>query len=433
MARKKVESTVPHPLVAIDMGSHGIRSMAAEYTSDGLIRVLGVEQSNRNISVERGVVISTSDASYSISESMRLLANRINHPLLTKAFVALGGRLMKLVEVSSRRDQVHKREVPQQLLEQMDAECKQKIEARNAKVAVLALVPYSYVLDGHVQEEPPTANQYAAKIEVKYVAFVGPKELEQKVVDSFMRTPKHIERMYARPDALMCALATEEDFSNGCAILDMGAQTTTLTVFAGGKYVLNKVMAQGGYDITRDLQQLGISKEYAESLKCKFGCTMVEAGSDNRCFRIPESSAPDGVRLIRVGDMVATIVARLEQMVLPLMEELRPYEQQVGVLYITGGASMLQGMLDYVQQYTSLSVMYGSHAPWLTNDTPDEICAPKYSALVGTLILGAWYRETHPDAEPMHDLRKRIEDLKKTATSGLLEIFTEPEDNQQVK
>ena len=39
---------------------------------------------------------------------------------------------MKIVEVTSCRDQVHKREIPQELLEDMDAECKQKIEARNA-------------------------------------------------------------------------------------------------------------------------------------------------------------------------------------------------------------------------------------------------------------------------------------------------------------
>jgi cell division ATPase FtsA len=173
---------------------------------------------------------------------------------------------MKVVEVSSRRDQVYQREIPQYMLEAMDAECKQKIELHNPKVAVVALIPFCYILDGVAQEDTPAPHQRAAKIEVKYIAFVGPKELEQKVLDSFIRTPKHVERMYARPDALMCALATDEDFCDGCAILDMGAQTTTLTIFSNGKYVLNKVISQGGYDITRDIQQLGIEKRYAELL-----------------------------------------------------------------------------------------------------------------------------------------------------------------------
>lgn len=425
MAKTKIETRLPHPLVAIDLGSNGVRSMAAERTPDGLLRILGIEHSNRNICVERGVVTSTSDASYSISESMRLLANRIDFPVLTNTFVSLGGRQMKVVEVSSRRDQVYQREIPQYMLEAMDAECKQKIELHNPKVAVVALIPFCYILDGVAQEDTPAPHQRAAKIEVKYIAFVGPKELEQKVLDSFIRTPKHVERMYARPDALMCALATDEDFRDGCAILDMGAQTTTLTIFSNGKYVLNKVVSQGGYDITRDIQQLGIEKRYAELLKCKYGATVVDAANANNCFRIPDPSAPDGVQLIRMGDMVNTIVARLEQIMAPLVEDLRRYESQVRVLYITGGASMLQGMLEYIQQLTAIPVMYGSHAPWLTDNTPDEMYAPNCSSLVGTLILGALHRETHPNAEPVHDLRKHLEKFKKTAQTSLLEIFME--------
>ena len=99
MAKTKIQSTVPHPLVAIELGSHGVRSMAVERTEEGWLHVLGAEASNRNTSVERGVVTNTSNASYGIGECLKLLANRIQHPQLTKAFVALGGRSMKVVEV----------------------------------------------------------------------------------------------------------------------------------------------------------------------------------------------------------------------------------------------------------------------------------------------------------------------------------------------
>ena len=425
MARKKIESTLSHPLVAIDMGSHSIRSMAAERTGEGLLRILGADASSRKLCVERGVVINTSDASYSISESMKLLANRIQYPILMNSFVAIGGRSMKIVEVTSCRDQVHKREIPQELLEDMDAECKQKIEARNAQVAVLALVPYCYVLDGVAQAETPESTQHAARIEVKYVAFVGIKELEQKVLDSFIRTPKKIERTYARPDALMCALASDDDFQEGCAILDMGAQTTTLTVFSKGKYVLNRVVAQGGFDITRDIQQMGIGAKHAEVLKCKYGSALLQPGTENQCFRLPNPTCEWESVVIRRGDLIATIEARLQQIMAPLWNDLRTYENQIRTIYLTGGAALLNGMVEYIQQFTSVPVALGSHAGWLTEDTPVEMRSPAYSALVGTLILGAFHREKHPDAEPMHDLRKQLEKFKKTAQTSLLDIFTE--------
>jgi cell division protein FtsA len=425
MARKRQESSFSHPLVAVDLGSHSIRSMAVERTADNWFRVLGVETSSRNICIERGVVTNTSNASYGIGECLKLLANRIQHPLVSKAFVSLGGRSMKVVDVSSRRDQVYKREIPQELLEDMDAECKQKIEARNPQVAVVALIPYSYVLDGIEQSTDPTPEQRAAQIEVKYVAFVGAKELEQKVQDSFIRIPKHIEHSYARPDALLCALAAPEDLEQGCAILDMGAQTTTLSVFKDGKFVYNKVVSQGGYDITRDIQQLGMSFSYAEQLKCRYGSTFVTEGSENKCFRIPDPSAPDGTLILRYGDVVNTIVDRLQQTLSQLMIDLQMYANSIGVLYITGGASMLSGIESYIQSMTSVPVMYGSHALWLTEDTPDEFCAPNYSSLVGTLILGALYRDTHPIVEVTDDLRNRLEKITKNAQTSILDMFTE--------
>lgn len=425
MARKKIEEIIPHPLVAMDLGSHSVRSMAAERTSEGLFRVLGVETSNRNLCVERGMVTNTSNTSYSIGEGLKLLANRIQHPMLAKTFVSLGGRSMKLVEVVSRRDQVHKREIQPSLWDEMDAECKQKIEAHNPQVAVLALVPYSYVLDGVPQAEMPSPEQRAAQIEVKYVAFVGIKDLEKKVLDSFIRTAKRVERIYARPDALLCALATEEDLQNGCAILDMGAQTTTLTIFQNDKYVYNKVVSLGGYDITRDIEQLGMSFAYAERLKCGYGSAIAIEGMENKCFQIPNANVDGGKVVVRFGDLVSIIEARLYQILQPLINDLKSYEQSLGVLYITGGASMLNGMEAYLQGWTSLPVMYGSHAPWLAADTPDELYAPNYSSLIGTLILGAIYREAHPEAEPVDDLRKRLEKITKNAQTSILDMFTE--------
>ena len=423
MARKKSEATEPHPLVAIDMGGHSVRAMAAERTEEGLFRILGVESSNRFPCVERGVVSNQSNAGYIIGEIMKLLANRIHHPLLTKAFVSLGGRSMKIASVMSKRDQVRQKEIPQHLLDEMEQECKQKIESRNPGVAVLDLLPSHYVLDGKEQDEEPRPEQRAALIEVHYIAFVGKKELEQKVLDSFIRTPKHIEHAYVRPDALLSALATAEDLRKGCAILDMGAQTTTLSIYKGNQFLYTKVISQGGYDISRDIEQLGISLAYAERLKCQFGCAMAEQVTVTHCYRVPEASAPEGYVAVRAVDLASIIEARLDQIVLPLMSDLNQFVDRIGVLYITGGGSMVNGMEAYLQHKTSIPVMYGSHAPWLTHDSPDEVCAPNYASLVGTLILGAGYRDEHPMEEPEDDLLKRLKKLKNKLEEDTVDIF----------
>ena len=399
------------PLVAVDLGSHGVRAMAAEMTTGGLLRILGVETSNKFECVERGIVTNTSDAGFMINEVLKKLSNRVRVEALPSAFVCVGGRTMQVVAVHSTRDQVRRKEIAQPLLDAMEVECKQKIEARNPDVAVLDLVPYFYKLDGVEQEHQPTENQRAALVEAHFIAFVGKKELEQKIVDSFNRSAKRLEHIYVRPDALMNAITTDEDMANGCAILDMGAQTTTLTVYKGNQYLYNKVVPLGGYDITRDIEQIGISLAYAEQLKCKYGYASADMVSTNHRFRLPAPTMPQGEVAVMATEIADIISARLEQMLTPLLDVLNAEASRFRVLYVTGGAAMLQGLVEYIQAKTSIPVMYGSHASWLTMDTPDEMCMPTYSSLVGTLLLGADYRNKHPEVT--------------TSGEGILDIIKE--------
>lgn len=399
------------PLVAVDLGSHGVRAMAAEMTTGGLLRILGVETSNKFECVERGIVTNTSDAGFMINEVLKKLSNRVRVEALPSAFVCVGGRTMQVVAVHSTRDQVRRKEIAQPLLDAMEVECKQKIEARNPDVAVLDLVPYFYKLDGVEQEHQPTENQRAALVEAHFIAFVGKKELEQKIVDSFNRSAKRLEHIYVRPDALMNAITTDEDMANGCAILDMGAQTTTLTVYKGNQYLYNKVVPLGGYDITRDIEQIGISLAYAEQLKCKYGYASADMVSTNHRFRLPAPTMPQGEVAVLATEIADIISARLEQMLTPLLDVLNAEASRFRVLYVTGGAAMLQGLVEYIQAKTSIPVMYGSHASWLTTDTPDEMCMPTYSSLVGTLLLGADYRNKHPEVT--------------TSGEGILDIIKE--------
>ena len=399
------------PLVAVDLGSHGVRAMAAEMTTGGLLRILGVETSNKFECVERGIVTNTSDAGFMINEVLKKLSNRVRVEALPSAFVCVGGRTMQVVAVHSTRDQVRRKEIAQPLLDAMEVECKQKIEARNPDVAVLDLVPYFYKLDGVEQEHQPTENQRAALVEAHFIAFVGKKELEQKIVDSFNRSAKCLEHIYVRPDALMNAITTDEDMANGCAILDMGAQTTTLTVYKGNQYLYNKVVPLGGYDITRDIEQIGISLAYAEQLKCKYGYASADMVSTNHRFRLPAPTMPQGEVAVMATEIADIISARLEQMLTPLLDVLNAEASRFRVLYVTGGAAMLQGLVEYIQAKTSIPVMYGSHASWLTTDTPDEMCMPTYSSLVGTLLLGADYRNKHPEVT--------------TSGEGILDIIKE--------
>lgn len=386
------------PLIAIELGSNSVRAMAAEKIGPDMLHVLGYEESQRYPCVDRGVVVQTSSAGFTIGEILKLLANRIGVEKLPAAFVLLGGASMQVVPVCSKRDLVQKRSISTSTLDSMQEECKRKIEAHNPNVAVLDLIPAYFVVDGQEQEEEPSSTQRATLIEAHFSAIAGRKELVEKVQASFDRGSKSIEHAFTRPEALLSAFSFEDDsvLTDGCAVLDMGAQTTTLSIYKGTEYLRIKVIQKGGYHITRLIEQQGISFDNAEKVKREYGFAAPNLIDKNYNIQIPGSPEINGVWKTTSEELATLIKQGLDEMINPLMNILNEYSERIRCMYITGGASMMQGMPEYLSEKTSVEIMYGSHAGLLDRRTPDEFCSPAYASLVGALILGSDYRDAHP-------------------------------------
>lgn len=401
MARKQKQTADQLPLVALDLGSDSVRAMAARRIAPDLFQILGVEERPQkfgNLCVEQGVITQSSNAGYVIAEVLKLLANRIGVDELPTAFISVGGQSMQIVAVHSKRDQARRKEISQQLLDEMEVECKEKIESRNPDVAVLGLVPSYFILDGVEQDEIPSPEQRAALVEAHYIAFYGRKAIDTQLQKSFSQAGRSIEHAFVRPETLLSAFATCDGnhvLMNGCAVLDFGAQTTSLTAYKGGQYLLNKVVPKGGYHISRMLEQQGLSFATAEVLKKQFGCASPAYLEKNVRLRVPASPEMGGDLVIASQELAEAIELKLHEILAPLMEELRKVESRISTLYITGGGSMMQGMAEYVQSLTPVKVQYGAHNLLLHRDTDEKYLSPEYTSLVGTILLGQDYRDSH--------------------------------------
>lgn len=401
MARRQTKTADSLPLVAIDMGSDSVRAMAARRIAPDLFQILGVEERPQklgNVCVEQGIITQSSNAGYVIAEVLKLLANRIGEDELPTAFLSVGGQSMQIVAVHSKRDQARRKEISQELLDEMEQECKEKIELRNPEVAVLGLVPSYFKLDGVEQDELPTPEQRAALVEAHYMAFYGRKAIDTQLQKAFSQAGRSIEHAFVRPEALLSAFATCDGnhvLMNGCAVLDLGAQTTSLTVYKGGQYLLNKVVPKGGYHISRMLEQQGMSFATAEVLKKKFGYASPAYIQKNVRLRVPASQEIGGDLVIASQELAEVIELKLQEILSPLLEELKKVEDRITTLYITGGGSMLQGLAEYLQSLTKVRVQYGAHNLLLHRDTDEKYLSPQYTSLVGTILLGQDYRDSH--------------------------------------
>ena len=154
-------------------------------------------------------------------------------------------------------------------------------------------------------------------------------------------------------------------------------------------------MPKGGYHITRMLEQQGMSFNTAEVLKCNYGCAAPEYVQKNVRLRVPAAPEIGGDLVIAANELSEAIEIKLQEILAPLIEELKKVEDRISTLYITGGGSMLQGMAEYIQSLTPVRVQYGAHNLLLHRDTDEKYLSPQYTSLVGTILLGQDYRDSH--------------------------------------
>src|SRR6516165_5769254 len=92
----------------------------------------------------------------------------------------------------------------------------------------------------------------------------------------------NVEAMVISPYVAGLSVLTADEAELGAAVIDMGAGTTTIAVFAGGRFVHADGFALGGRHVTMDLARgLHARPPDAERIKTLYG-SVLAGGSDER-------------------------------------------------------------------------------------------------------------------------------------------------------
>jgi type IV pilus assembly protein PilM len=129
------------------------------------------------------------------------------------------------------------------------------------------------------------------------------------------------------------------------AIVDIGAEVTSVIVHADGEPLIVRTIPRGGKEITASMAaRLGISTDEAEALKCRFGLH-----GDER----PESAAA-------AVDAVRPLVSELRSSFAYLASGER--QKQVTRIALCGGSTLMPGLAEHIQNQLHVTVMYADSA-----------------------------------------------------------------------
>ena len=211
-----------------------------------------------------------------------------------------------------------------------------------------------------------------------------------------------VDAMVATPFASGLAALVDDEAQMGAACIDMGAGTTTVSVFLHGRFVWADALALGGAHVTRDLARgLGTRVDDAERIKVLHGSVRDEstagpftgsvraAGFDEDSVIVPPMSDDDRdvSTPVSKSDVAAIITPRVEETLEMVRDRLvrSGFASAIGGrVVLTGGASALPGMVPVADRILAARVRLGR--PLGVGRLPAAAKGPAFAAAAGLLI-----------------------------------------------
>lgn len=203
------------------------------------------------------------------------------------------------------------------------------------------------------------------------------------------RSHLRVDAMVATPYAAGLSTLADDEAELGVALIDMGAGTTSVSVFSGGNLTYVDGFAVGGNHVTTDIARgLSIRLADAERLKTLYGACLPSASDERETIAVVQVGE-DGEHPAHLpkANLISIIKPRAEEILELVRDRLKAagFPAHAGRrLVLTGGASQLTGMPEAAKRIISGQVRMGR--PLGAQGLPESAKSPAFSAAVGLLV-----------------------------------------------
>ena len=207
------------------------------------------------------------------------------------------------------------------------------------------------------------------------------------VVERAMLTPAGI---VPAPHASGLAATTEEERHLGVTCIDLGAGSTTWSMFADGHLLAVDAVAVGGHHVTFDIARtLGTPFAEAERIKTLHGYVGEGAAEDEELFSYAVSGKGEPVlHETTKADLNGIIATRMSDLLTQVTERI----ERSGVAHLaaqcvvlTGGCSQLKGLDAFAEEVLGRPVRIGR--PEAAAGMPAAYCNPIFSTAMGLIPI----------------------------------------------
>ena len=368
---------------ALDIGTSKVIALIGEVLEDGEIQVVGLGQAPSR-GLKAGMVTNIDATAQAIKQAMdeaQLMADcRVNS--VTTGIAGNHIRSLNSQGVVKIKDG----EVTQ-------ADIDRAIETAKAVNIppdhnVLHTVVQEYIIDNQPGVKEPIGMS-GVRLDTRVHIITGAVTAMQNIQKCVNRCGLHIDNLILQPLASGHAVLTEDEKDLGVCVVDIGGGTTDIAVYTNGAIRHTAVIPVAGDLITKDLAQaLRTPHNAAEYIKINHGVAIATMDDLDEMIEVP-SVGDRQPRQISRRTLASVIGPRVEEILELVLNELRrsgfPEEVLTSGVVLTGGASMLTGIVDLAEDMFNLPARIG--VPKDVGGVSERVRNPRYSTAIGLVQL----------------------------------------------
>lgn len=343
---------------ALDAGSSKVLCVVATPGAEpGSYRVIGFGNTPSE-GIRNGTVIDVAAAVSAIRNAVLEAQYTANLPGISRIWTAIGGQTLKSSNCTGVTV-LRGREVTQDDVEQAELNARQHAFREGGGRDLLKLIPQGFACGDVVTPRSPVG-LIGQKLEVHMHAVYGSTSNAENLKRCMQRAGLELINYEPHPWACAQGVLSETEKTCGAAVIDLGAETTSLIVIEEGAVRLTDVRPWGAELLTRDLAiVLGLDLDEAEELKLSAGsCDLSKVVKGE----LVEVHAPGRrPRPVKRELLVKTLRSRMLELFRLYRELLAKSGEldRVKIVVLSGGGAQLRGAAELAEQVFERKVRIG--------------------------------------------------------------------------
>ncbi len=361
-------------IVALEIGSSKIVGAIAEKTSSGYLSIKHLQEERHLNSVRYGIVQNVENVKSSVNRILRNLEGMIDGRV-TQVYMGVSGRSLHSILSEVNRSVGTTEAITKELIDRI---IKDATSTPLRNYETVDIVPRAYYVDK--VETPNPVGQFGSSIKIKVNLIVAKPSLKLNL-NRLMTFGIPVKDFIVTPLAVGEQILSDNDRQLGCMVVDMGAETTTVSIYKNKALIYLNTLPLGGRNLTRDVMNgMTVVEETVENVKKNINNPLDPNNVSNVIIEGVNAVEAAKYFSARTGEILANINQQLANAAVS--------PDEIKSIVLIGGCAHLGGLQQKLAETIKINVRMGQNPPTL-NILNGEINRMEYIEMFSLLAAAA--------------------------------------------